>query len=208
MKKLLFCGLLVLTFAISGCVMRVIPREMDRVDQELTGNRGVIMGSRESLSESKKDKRETRTIYDVEIEFSSPVDAERVRKQETATQDTYGNRGYLQRKTVSEKDMRPVEEKRSSSNMLLKPSQPQVIYQKTMAPEVKYKKEKGEGTLTEAGKNEVKTYIVQRGDTLQKISDKMYGTTKKWKTIYEANKNILKSPDKIRSGQKLIIPVE
>jgi nucleoid-associated protein YgaU len=76
-------------------------------------------------------------------------------------------------------------------------SEPTVIYQKASEPETKGKSSGGEE----------KTYVVQKGDTLQKISEKMYGTTKKWKNIYDANQNILKSPDDIRVGQKLVIPV-
>ena len=51
-------------------------------------------------------------------------------------------------------------------------------------------------------------YKVQKGDTLQKISSQpeIYGTSKKWMKIYEANKDKLKSPDKIRPGQELKIP--
>ena len=51
-------------------------------------------------------------------------------------------------------------------------------------------------------------YLVQEGDTLQKISAKFYGTTKKWQKIYEANTNVLKSPDRVYPGQKLNIPKE
>jgi nucleoid-associated protein YgaU len=50
-------------------------------------------------------------------------------------------------------------------------------------------------------------YTVKKGDTLQKISKKFYGTTKKWSKIYEANKDTLKGPNKIRPGQTLNIPV-
>jgi nucleoid-associated protein YgaU len=49
-------------------------------------------------------------------------------------------------------------------------------------------------------------YTVQKGDTLQKISKKLYGTTKKWNKIYEANKETLKSQNKIYPGQTLNIP--
>ena len=45
-----------------------------------------------------------------------------------------------------------------------------------------------------------KEYTVQSGDTLQKISQKLYGTTKKWHKLYLLNKDILKSPDKIHPG--------
>ena len=51
-------------------------------------------------------------------------------------------------------------------------------------------------------------YTVQKGDTLQKISQKFYGTSKKWAKIYEANKDILKGPNKIYPGQVINIPVE
>lgn len=50
------------------------------------------------------------------------------------------------------------------------------------------------------------TYVVQKGDTLEKIAKKFYGSTKKWYRIYKANKETLKSPDRIRPGQKLVIP--
>lgn len=58
----------------------------------------------------------------------------------------------------------------------------------------------------EIGAVSLEKYTVQKGDTLQKISKKFYGTTKKWNKIYEANKDTLKAPDKIRVGQVLNIP--
>lgn len=51
-------------------------------------------------------------------------------------------------------------------------------------------------------------YTVQKKDTLQKISQKFYGTSKKWNKIYEANKDILRGPNKIYPGQVINIPVE
>ncbi len=50
-------------------------------------------------------------------------------------------------------------------------------------------------------------YTVEKNDTLQKISKKFYGTTKKWPKIFQANKNTLRTPDKLYSGQVLNIPV-
>ncbi len=49
-------------------------------------------------------------------------------------------------------------------------------------------------------------YTVVKNDTLQKISKKFYGTTKRWTKIYEANKDILRGPDKLYAGQVLKIP--
>jgi nucleoid-associated protein YgaU len=51
-------------------------------------------------------------------------------------------------------------------------------------------------------------YTAQKGDTLQKISQRFYGTTRKWNKIYEVNKGILKGPNKLYVGQSLNIPVE
>ncbi len=50
------------------------------------------------------------------------------------------------------------------------------------------------------------TYIVQTGDSLWKIADKVYGKGRKWTTIYNANINVLSDPSKIRAGQVLVIP--
>lgn len=52
------------------------------------------------------------------------------------------------------------------------------------------------------------SYTIQKGDTLQKISKKFYGTTKKWNFLYEANKDILKSPDKVYLGTEIKIPTD
>jgi nucleoid-associated protein YgaU len=51
-----------------------------------------------------------------------------------------------------------------------------------------------------------KTYEVQSGDSLSKIAKREYGDANLWPRIYEANKDILKDPDKIFPGQTLRIP--
>lgn len=52
-----------------------------------------------------------------------------------------------------------------------------------------------------------KIYTVVSGDSLASISFAYYGSTAQYKQIFEANLNKLVSPDKIRVGQKLVIPV-
>lgn len=49
-------------------------------------------------------------------------------------------------------------------------------------------------------------YTAAKNDTLQKISKRFYGTTKRWMKIYEANKDVLRGPDKLYPGQTLKIP--
>lgn len=54
----------------------------------------------------------------------------------------------------------------------------------------------------------ITSYTVQPNDSLQKISSKVYGTSKKWKMIFDANADRLKSPDRIYAGQVIKIPQE
>jgi len=51
-----------------------------------------------------------------------------------------------------------------------------------------------------------KTYEVKSGDTLSKIAKQQYGSVSEWRRIFEANKDVLKDPDKIYPGQVLKIP--
>jgi nucleoid-associated protein YgaU len=51
-----------------------------------------------------------------------------------------------------------------------------------------------------------RTYVVVKGDSLSKIAKREYGDAKKWRTIYEANKDLIKDPDLIYPGQTLKIP--
>jgi nucleoid-associated protein YgaU len=51
-----------------------------------------------------------------------------------------------------------------------------------------------------------RTYTVQPGDSLSKISKEFYGDTNMYMKIFEANKDKLTDPDKIRAGMNLVIP--
>lgn len=51
------------------------------------------------------------------------------------------------------------------------------------------------------------TYVVQPGDTLSRIAGRVYGDSKKWQIIYDANRAALPGgPQGVRVGQTLIIP--
>ncbi|WP_297323121.1 LysM and BON domain-containing protein [uncultured Bartonella sp.] len=62
--------------------------------------------------------------------------------------------------------------------------------------------------LTSGQPQEPHFYEVKKGDTLWKIAEEVYGKGHgdKNKLIFEANKPMLKSPEKIFPGQKLRIP--
>ncbi len=51
-----------------------------------------------------------------------------------------------------------------------------------------------------------KSYTVQAGDSLSKISKQFYGDANKYMKIFEANKDKLSDPDKLRPGMELRIP--
>jgi nucleoid-associated protein YgaU len=132
-----------------------------------------------------------------------------------------GNRGYLQRQAPCEpekerkttRSTRVVEiEMRSPVNIIktyegrkkeaAKPTK--IEPAKTIEPSPSYLEE---APLVLPRMETIEKYTVEKNDTLQKISLKFYGTTKKWQKIYEANKDILKGPNKVYPGQVLNIPI-
>ena len=59
------------------------------------------------------------------------------------------------------------------------------------------------GTSGAAG---ARTYTVKAGDTLSKIAKEHYGDANSYMKIFDANKDQLNDPDKIKPGQTLKIP--
>ena len=49
-------------------------------------------------------------------------------------------------------------------------------------------------------------HVVVKGDTLSKIAQQYYGDAALYPQIFEANRDVLTDPNKIRPGQKLRIP--
>lgn len=73
--------------------------------------------------------------------------------------------------------------------------------------EGKYIIEKEEQVTSEVKVSE-KEYTIQKNDSLWKIAQKELGSGYRWKNIYELNKDRIKDPNKLKAGQKIIIPVE
>ncbi len=61
----------------------------------------------------------------------------------------------------------------------------------------------GQGTVQQS---QAKTYTVQAGDSLSKISQQFYGKAGEYNKIFEANRDKLSDPNKIQPGQVLNIP--
>ncbi len=66
----------------------------------------------------------------------------------------------------------------------------------------------GSGTQTVGTRSEsqMTTYTVQAGDTLSKIAKDHLGNANAYMKIFDANKDQLSDPDKIKPGQVLRIP--
>jgi nucleoid-associated protein YgaU len=122
-----------------------------------------------------------------------------------------GNRGYLhgkapadenaQRKTTRETKVLEIE--LPNFMRLKRPAKKSAV----IKPEAIDSKEAVAEAQPEKSSSEVfEKYTVQKGDTLQKIYQKLYGSTKKWQKIFEANKDILSAPNKIYPGQIINVP--
>ena len=65
---------------------------------------------------------------------------------------------------------------------------------------------KKESTAPKVNPKSNGVHVVQPGDTLWAISKKYYGNGAQYTKIYNANKSIIKNPNLIYPGQKLVIP--
>lgn len=65
---------------------------------------------------------------------------------------------------------------------------------------------KAEGLSAPAPTVEVDYYEIVSGDTLSGIAKKFYNNANDYMKIFEANKEVIKDPDKIYVGQKIRIP--
>jgi nucleoid-associated protein YgaU len=149
-------------------------------------------------------------------------------ERERVDQGVIGNRGYLQGAPPAESERKAtrkyyevqVEFPSVTEESRVSKKAPQEVT--IPAPAVKYKSPAGKAVTESAVEEEARIttveieeiekeeaftdYTVQNGDTLQKISMKFFGTTKKWKKIFNANQDVLKTPDKVRPGMVLKIP--
>ncbi len=76
-----------------------------------------------------------------------------------------------------------------------------------MAGNVKGVKEVvSEGVSAPPLSEDVQYYEIKSGDTLWAVAKKFYGAGNKYTEIFEANREVIKDPDKIFVGQKIRIP--
>ncbi|MCC5808539.1 MAG: LysM peptidoglycan-binding domain-containing protein [Opitutales bacterium] len=65
---------------------------------------------------------------------------------------------------------------------------------------------RGQAAETAPEESAPSTYVVRPGDTLSRISQRVYGTPGRWTEIFEANRDRLPSPNALQVGQELVIP--
>lgn len=78
---------------------------------------------------------------------------------------------------------------------------------KPVAKQIPAATEKAPATSPTA-KAAAQQYTVKAGDTLSKLSERFYNAMGKWEKIYEANREVVKNPDYIYIGMKLVIPAD
>ena len=201
MKRIVIASIVICLFALnlSGCVKRVSIKtiEKERVDQDTSsGNKGYISGTRPPVDEA-EPKKQTRKIYQVTVQVPPYAEWKNFRSEPTEDKELWGNRGYIYggpQAVMQDEQEEPEavilpEEVYEEADPILPPEPVEPAKVEPVVEEVKFI-----------------TYKVKKGDTLQKISKKVYGTTKRWQKIFEFNKGTLKSPNKIYPGQKILIP--
>jgi len=90
--------------------------------------------------------------------------------------------------------------------MIPYPGEPEEVEAKPIE-EGKFLIEKEEKVESEV-KVSTREYVIRKGDTLSKIAQEQLGKAHRWKYLYELNKDRIKDPNKLKVGQKIIIPIE
>ena len=191
----IFCVGSMLLWVWSGCgPAKVVTRP--REDQALAGNRGYLLGT---PPPSERSSTPTRTYYETEVEIPTIEMNMRLPQwhREWVDKDLSGNRGYLMggpyQKSATKAETAPVS---------TAPPKRASWFQERPLPAAPERPVVGTEAVTHD------TYTVKKGDTLGTISahPEIYGTSRSWKRIYEANKDALKNPNKLKVGQVLRIP--
>ena len=122
-----------------------------------------------------------------------------------------GNRGYLVGTPPPAADLDPSRQIVETEIEVPTFARPQagtgqpVSLQELSPPELDWQEETAgtNGTLAEGSYS---TYVVKTGDTLWSIAADLYGQATRWRAIYEANRDVLHTPDRLRPGMSLRIP--
>jgi len=67
---------------------------------------------------------------------------------------------------------------------------------------------RSDSVVAPAATEKVEYYEIVSGDTLSAIAQKYYGKASAYPRIFDANREVIKDPDKIYVGQKIRIPLD
>lgn len=75
-------------------------------------------------------------------------------------------------------------------------------------PEIEQEESEIEAAAGGTAPTHYDTYVVQKGESLWSIAAKpeIYGKATRWRRIFDANRDLLKSPDRLKAGMTLKIP--
>lgn len=181
----------------SGVKVRSYAQDKPRVDQEFEGNQGYFLGG--PTEDTVLQRRLTRRVYVLEVSKEADEVVTKISQDE-------GNNSPavtpVALKIPAKKKHRVVVREEApiplpdflNDDMLMEEN---VMEQKTTS-----------SRQDDFVATSFVEYKVTKDDTLQKISKKFYDAYSKWPRIYEANKKLIKSPDQIKPGTVLRIPVE
>lgn len=173
-------GLLVLVvFILSGCGVQVksYAQVRERVDQAPSGNAGYLTGA-PSAGENKNVKT-TRRVY--VVEFSKENQEEDLTVAAPAA--------------------------RSTPSPYVQPEQVETPKERIILPSFDSEDAGDSSDSAEpSGLTEAVEYTIEKDDTMQKISKKFYDSYSKWPRIYEANKDKIPDPNRIKPGTVITIP--
>jgi LysM repeat protein len=201
--------MIVLTASLSGCVtVRKVVRE--RVDQDVTGNQGYLLGSPEANYEARPTEREYIDIR-VEVPTWDEVTAPAVRYEDidkdaegisAPIDESVGNKGYMETRQKTEKA-----EAYGQQEQEYEHSETTAVYEYDYY-EMDVIDEEGDVLVYEEEivKPVYQEYTIQQGDTLSHIAHAFYNKASKWTVIYEANSDKIKDPSKLKPGTKIKIP--
>jgi nucleoid-associated protein YgaU len=182
--------------------VRSFIQDKERVDQDMEGNSGYLLGTpKEPVAKSSKT---TRRVYVVEFSKS----ADKVAVQEKTVVDQAGAGAVEQNMDAANLIPSVAEPMVAESEPVVYESEP-VAEILTEEPQVEMPRIDDNSVVEEfLATGEYTDYVVEKDDTLQKVSKKFFGNYSKWTKIYEVNKEKIKSPDHIKPGMTIRIPKE
>lgn len=175
-----------LTFWMTGCA-RMTTQIVDkpRVDQDLKGNQGYLVGKAPAAAERSKTRKVLET--NVEMATMDEMNPWKKSKAPAAQPSAQPQSKRVPATSAPVKTALPMEEEEEELSV-------------APARSSRPASEKIQATAAST------SYTVKAGDTLEKIASKIYGDSSEWRRIYQANREKLSNPSRIYPGQKLIIP--